>query len=132
MTQVFSRTGVDVVVKGLVKVYGSGKTESVALRGLNMEIKAGEGTVVMGPSGCGKTTLFNIIGGMDKPAAGSVRVGEFVVTEASEGQLEKHRLLTVGFVFQTFNLIPMLSAEENVEFPMILAGASKEERKKKK
>jgi putative ABC transport system ATP-binding protein len=125
VTQVFSRTGVNIVVKGLVKVYGSGKTESVALRGLNMEVKAGEGTVVMGPSGCGKTTLFNIIGGVDKPTAGTVSVGDLVLTEASERLLEKHRLFTMGFVFQTFNLIPMLNAEENVELPMILAGTPK-------
>ena len=123
-----SRSGVDVVAKGLVKVYGSGKTETVALHGLNMEVKAGEGTVIMGPSGCGKTTLFNMIGGVDKPTAGTIKVGDFVVTEADEGQLEKHRMLTVGFVFQTFNLIPMLNAAENVELPMILAGVGKEER----
>lgn len=115
VTRVFSRIGVDIVVNGLVKVYGSGKTESVALRGLNMEVKAGEGTVVMGPSGCGKTTLFNIIGGVDKPTAGTVKVGDLIVTEASERLLEKHRLYTMGFVFQTFNLIPMLNAGENVD-----------------
>lgn len=125
------RPGVDVVIEGLFKVYGSGKTETVALHGLNMEVKAGEGTVIMGPSGCGKTTLFNIIGGVDKPTAGSVRVGDLVVTDADEGQLEKHRLLTVGFVFQTFNLIPMLNAAENVELPMILAGVPKNERKRR-
>lgn len=128
VTRVFSRIGVDIVVNGLVKVYGSGKTESVALRGLNMEVKAGEGTVVMGPSGCGKTTLFNIIGGVDKPTAGTVKVGDLIVTEASERLLEKHRLYTMGFVFQTFNLIPMLNAGENVELPMILAGTPNEER----
>lgn len=128
VTRTFSRTGVDIVANGLVKVYGSGKTETIALRGLDLEVKAGEGTVVMGPSGCGKTTLFNLIGGVDKPTAGTVRVGDFVVTEASEKQLEMHRLLTVGFVFQTFNLIPMLNAAENVELPMILAGVRKEER----
>jgi len=125
------RPGVDVVAKGLFKVYGSGKTETVALHGLNIEVKAGEGTVIMGPSGCGKTTLFNIIGGVDKPTAGTVRVGDLVVTDADEGRLEKHRLLTVGFVFQTFNLIPMLNAAENVELPMILAGKPKNERKRR-
>jgi putative ABC transport system ATP-binding protein len=129
--RIFSRTGTDVVVSGLVKVYGSGKTETVALRGLNMEVKAGEGLVVMGPSGCGKTTLLNIIGGLDKPTAGNVKVGEFVVNEAGERLLEKHRLTTIGFVFQTFNLIPMLTAEENVELPMILAGVSGEERRRR-
>jgi putative ABC transport system ATP-binding protein len=125
------KPGVDVVVKGLVKVYGSGKTETVALRGLNMEARAGESVVIMGPSGCGKTTLLNLIGGMDMPTAGTVRVGDLVVTEASEGQLEKYRLLAVGFVFQTFNLVPMLDAAENVELPMILAGMRKDERNKR-
>ena len=131
MLKISAKPGVDVTVKGLVKVYGSGKTETVALSGLNLEARAGESTVIMGPSGCGKTTLLNLVGGMDKPTAGSVRVGDLVVTEAGEGQLEKYRLLTVGFVFQTFNLVPMLDASENVEFPMILAGMSKEDRTKR-
>jgi len=128
MSGAFSKAGVSVVADGLVKVYGSGKTETVALRGLNMEVKAGEGVAIMGPSGCGKTTLFNIIGGVDKPTAGTVKIGETSMTEADEKLLEKHRLFTVGFVFQAFNLIPMLTAEENVELPMILAGAPKKER----
>lgn len=127
-TQVFGRTGVDLIVRDLVKVYGSGRTETVALRGLNMEVKAGEGIVIMGPSGCGKTTLFNIIGGVDKPTAGGVNVGDMAITDANERTLEKHRLTTVGFVFQTFNLVPVLDAVENVELPMILAGCSKKDR----
>lgn len=123
--------GVDVVANKLVKVYGSGKTETVALRGLNMEVKAGESVAIMGPSGCGKTTLLNVIGGVDRPTAGTIAVGDLKLTEAGESELEKHRLLTVGFVFQAFNLIPMLNAVENVELPMILAGTPGKEREQK-
>lgn len=123
--------GVNVVSDGIVKVYGSGKTETVALRELSMEVKAGEAAAIMGPSGCGKTTLLNIIGGVDRPTAGAIIVGDLPLTEAGEHELEKHRLLTVGFVFQTFNLIPMLNAVENVKLPMILAGVSGKERERR-
>lgn len=125
------RLGVDVIADGIVKVYGSGKTETVALRGLNIEVKAGEAVAIMGPSGCGKTTLLNIIGGVDRPTAGTIIVGDLPLTEAGEHELEKHRLLTVGFVFQAFNLIPMLNAIENVKLPMILAGVSAKERERR-
>ena len=120
--------GVDVVCDGIVKVYGSGKTETVALRGLNMDVKSGEAVAVMGPSGCGKTTLLNMIGGVDRPTAGTIMIDDLKLTESIERELEKHRLFTVGFVFQTFNLIPMLNAIENVKLPMILAGVSGKER----
>jgi putative ABC transport system ATP-binding protein len=123
--------GVEVVANRIVKVYGSGKTETVALRGLSMDVKAGEAVAIMGPSGCGKTTLLNVIGGVDKPTAGTIAVGGLNLTEASERDLEKHRLFTVGFVFQAFNLIPMLNAIENVELPMILAGNHKEKREQR-
>jgi putative ABC transport system ATP-binding protein len=123
--------GVEVVANRIVKVYGSGKTETVALRGLSMDVKAGEAVAIMGPSGCGKTTLLNVIGGVDKPTAGTIAVGGLNLTEASERDLEKHRLFTVGFVFQAFNLIPMLNAIENVELPMILAGTHKEKREQR-
>lgn len=125
------RQGIYVTTNGIVKVYGSGKTECVALRGLSMEVKAGDVVAIMGPSGCGKTTLLNIIGGVDRPTAGTVRVGDLPLTDANEHELEKHRLLTIGFVFQTFNLIPMLNAIENVELPMILAGTSAKERERR-
>lgn len=125
------RPGIYVTTNGIVKVYGSGKTECVALRGLSMEVKAGDVVAIMGPSGCGKTTLLNIIGGVDWPTAGTVRVGDLSLTDANEHELEKHRLLTIGFVFQTFNLIPMLNAIENVKLPMILAGTSAKERERR-
>ena len=123
--------GVDVVADGIVKVYGSGKTETVALRELNMEVKTGDAVAIMGPSGCGKTTLLNIIGGVDRPTAGTIVVGDLTLTEAGERELEKHRLFTIGFVFQTFNLIPMLNAIENVKLPMILAGTPRQEREQR-
>ena len=123
--------GVDVVADGIVKVYGSGKTETVALRGLNVEVKAGDAVAIMGPSGCGKTTLLNMIGGVDRPTAGTIVVGDLTLTEAGERELEKHRLFTIGFVFQTFNLIPMLNAIENVKLPMILAGTPRQERERR-
>jgi putative ABC transport system ATP-binding protein len=125
------RQGIDVTTNGIVKVYGSGKTESVALRGLSMEVKVGDVVAIMGPSGCGKTTLLNIIGGVDRPTAGTIRVGDLSLTDSNEHELEKHRLLTIGFVFQTFNLIPMLNAIENVKLPMILAGTSAKERERR-
>lgn len=125
------RQGIDVTTNGIVKVYGSGKTECVALRGLSMEVKADDVVAIMGPSGCGKTTLLNIIGGVDRPTAGTVRVGDLSLTDSNEHELEKHRLLTIGFVFQTFNLIPMLNAIENVKLPMILAGTSAKERERR-
>lgn len=123
--------GVDVVADEIVKVYGSGKTETVALRGLNMEVKTGDAVAIMGPSGCGKTTLLNIIGGVDRPTAGMIVVGDLTLTEAGEHELEKHRLFTIGFVFQTFNLIPMLNAIENVKLPMILAGIPRKEQERR-
>ena len=116
------RAGVEVVAKDLIKVYRTGKTEVIALRGLNMDVKPGEVVAIMGPSGCGKTTLLNLIGGLDRPTAGVVIVDGRNLVEATEKELERYRLLEVGFVFQFFNLIPTLTALENVELPMALAG----------
>ncbi|RLI08188.1 hypothetical protein DRO32_02665 [Candidatus Bathyarchaeota archaeon] len=114
--------GVEVVVKDLVKIYRTGKSEVQALRGLSMSVEPGEVVAVMGPSGCGKTTLLNIIGGLDRPTAGQVLVGGKNLFLANEAELERYRLLEVGFVFQFFNLVPTLTALENVELPMALAG----------
>jgi putative ABC transport system ATP-binding protein len=120
--------GLDVKVKDLVKVYRLGKIEVQALRGLNMEVKAGELIAVIGPSGSGKTTLLNIIGGLDQATAGMVQVGDTLVTALSTTQLVEYRRKTVGHIFQTLNLIPTLTAAENIELPMIALGAPKKRR----
>ncbi len=110
-----------VVTKDLIKVYRAGKSEVIALRGLDMEIADGELVAVQGPSGCGKTTLLNLAGGIDRPTAGRVEVGGENIVDYSEAELVRYRRDRVGFVFQFFNLVPTLTAEENIELPMRLA-----------
>ncbi len=120
--------GMEIAVKDLVKVYRLGGVEVQALRGLSMDIKEGEMVSVIGPSGSGKTTLLNIVGGLDKATAGSVRVGDTEVTALNTSQLVEFRRKTVGHIFQTLNLIPTLTAAENVELPMIAMGVSRNKR----
>jgi len=120
--------GLDVKVRDLIKVYRLGKVEVQALRGLNMDVKAGELVSIIGPSGSGKTTLLNIIGGLDQATGGLVHVGNTEVTTFSTTQLVEYRRKTVGHIFQTLNLIPTLTAAENVELPMIALGASRKRR----
>jgi putative ABC transport system ATP-binding protein len=122
-------TGLDIKVKDLVKVHRTGKIEVQALRGLNMHVKAGELIAIIGPSGSGKTTLLNIAGGLDKATAGTVQVGETTVTSLSVTQLVDFRRKMVGHIFQNLNLIPTLTAEENIEFSMVAAGVPREKRK---
>jgi putative ABC transport system ATP-binding protein len=121
----------DIKIRSLVKVYKTGKIEVQALRGLNLDISEGELIAIIGPSGSGKTTLLNIIGALDEATAGSVQVGDIEVTSLSVTQLVDYRRKTVGHVFQTLNLIPTLSAEENIELPMIALGVSRGKRKKR-
>jgi putative ABC transport system ATP-binding protein len=121
--------GLDVNVRDLVKVHHTGKIEVQALRGLNAKIKAGELIAIIGPSGSGKTTLLNIVGGLDKATAGTVQVGETTVTALSVTQLVDFRRKMVGHIFQNLNLIPTLTAEENIEFSMVAAGVPRGERK---
>jgi len=108
--------------KDLIKVYRTGKSEVIALRGLDMEVAEGELVAVQGPSGCGKTTLLNLIGGIDRPTAGRIEVDGSNLVDLGDGDLVKYRLAKVGFIFQFFNLVPTLTAEENVELPLRLAG----------
>jgi putative ABC transport system ATP-binding protein len=115
----------DIVIKDLIKVYSIGKEKIIALRGLGCTIKDNEILAIMGPSGCGKTTLLNIIGGLDRPTAGTIMIDGSDLVGFSEADLVKHRLVRVGIVFQFFNLIPTLSAQENIEFPMLVAGKDK-------
>jgi len=121
----------EIKIRNLVKVYKSGKIEVQALRGVNLEINSGELIAIIGPSGSGKTTLLNVIGALDAATAGSVKVGEVEVTSLSITQLVEYRRKTVGHIFQTLNLMPTLTAEENIELPMIALGASRGKRKQR-
>jgi putative ABC transport system ATP-binding protein len=123
--------GLDVKVRDLVKVHRTGKIEVQALRGLSMDVKAGELIAIIGPSGSGKTTLLNIVGGLDTATAGAVQVGDTSVTSLSVTQLVDYRRKIVGHIFQTLNLIPTLTAKENIEFSMIAAGVPRANRKQR-
>jgi len=123
--------GLDVKVRDLVKVHRTGKIEVQALRGLSMGVKAGELIAIIGPSGSGKTTLLNIVGGLDTATAGSVQVGDTSVTSLSVTQLVDYRRKIVGHIFQTLNLIPTLTAKENIEFSMIASGVPRANRKQR-
>ena len=101
-------------VRGLTKVYGEGDAQVRALAGVDLDLHAGELIVLLGPSGSGKTTLLNQLGGLDLPTAGELRYRDFDLTHATEAQLTHYRRESVGFVFQFYNLIPSLTARENV------------------
>jgi putative ABC transport system ATP-binding protein len=120
--------GLDVRVDRLVKAYRLGKIEVQALRGLNMDVSAGAFIAIIGPSGSGKTTLLNILGGLDVATAGTVHVGGIDLTSMTPTQLVDYRRETVGHVFQALNLIPTLTATENIELPMIARGVSRGKR----
>jgi len=107
-------------VKGVTKTYNPDKIPVRALRGVDLEIQKGEFTAIVGPSGSGKTTLLNIIGGLDRPTEGLVHVGGQDISQLSDNQLIDFRKEHIGFVFQAYNLIPVLTAIENVEFVMLL------------
>jgi putative ABC transport system ATP-binding protein len=107
-------------IKGVTKDYALGKTTVHALRGINLDIEEGDLMTIMGPSGSGKTTLLNVVGCIDQATAGSVKVHGVEVTKLNDRQVTDLRLNRIGFIFQTFNLIPVLNALENVEFPMLL------------
>jgi putative ABC transport system ATP-binding protein len=102
-------------VRGLTKVYGSGAGEVQALRGVDLDVRKGEMLVLLGPSGSGKSTLLNILGGLDRPTGGSVRFHDRELASASARDLTNYRRQAVGFIFQFFNLMPSLTARENVE-----------------
>lgn len=112
----------------LQKIYNPDKLPVVAVSDLDLKIEEGEFTAIVGPSGCGKTTLLNLLGGLDKPTAGSVKVNQTEMASLSESALTDFRLQNIGFVFQSYNLIPVLTAKENVEFVMLLQKNSKKER----
>jgi putative ABC transport system ATP-binding protein len=120
-----------VVLKGVNKAYTRGKQSVQVLEALDLEIAKGDFLALMGPSGSGKTTLLNLIGGLDRPTGGSVSVGGERIDELSSGKLAQWRSRNVGFVFQFYNLLPMLSAEGNVELPLLLTSLSKADRAKR-
>ncbi len=118
-----------VSVENVSKIYTLGKTEVPALRGVSLEIHPGEFLAVAGPSGSGKTTLLNLIGCVDTPTTGVVRVDGSDTSALSERKLTDLRLHRIGFIFQSFNLVPVLTVFQNVEFPLLLQGGlSRKER----
>jgi len=119
-----------VSLKGVVKRYRRGRETVEVLHNLDLAVEAGEFLALMGPSGSGKTTLLNLIGGLDRPTAGEVDVAGERIDELSGGELAKWRARHVGFVFQFYNLMPTLSAEANVELPLLLTRLSAAQRKK--
>jgi putative ABC transport system ATP-binding protein len=117
-------------VRGLDKVYSRGGQQLHVLRGLNLDVAAGDFVAFMGPSGSGKTTLLNLLGGLDVPSAGSIRVAGDEITRLSRARLTAWRARHVGFVFQLYNLIPVLTAYENVELPLLLTRLTAAERRR--
>src|SRR5499426_1726739 len=117
-----TENGTVVVARDVTRRYGEGETAVDALRGVSVEVPRGRLTAVMGPSGSGKSTLMHILAGLDKPTSGSVEIAGTEITTLKDSDLTKLRRRHIGFVFQFFNLLPMLSAEENITLPLELAG----------
>jgi putative ABC transport system ATP-binding protein len=118
-------------IADLWKTYAMGGNEVHALRGVDLQVRQGEYLAIMGPSGSGKSTLLNLIAGLDKPTSGTVRVGGAEVSAMTPAQLAEWRSRNVGFVFQSFNLLPVLTAFQNVELPLLLTRLSKKEREER-
>ncbi|MDP2866008.1 MAG: ABC transporter ATP-binding protein [Elusimicrobiota bacterium] len=118
-------------IKGLKKDYPLGDTIVPALRGVDLAVAEGDFMSIIGPSGSGKTTLLNVIGCIDFATAGSVKVGEREITALSDRQITEIRLNKIGFIFQTFNLIPVLNVIENIEFPLLLMKRSAAEARRR-
>lgn len=114
-------------VRDLIKIYQMGKVQVRALDGVNLDIRRGEYISIMGPSGSGKSTLFNMIGGLDKPTSGTVFIDEVDLAQLDAQELAWLRCRKIGYIFQTFNLIPVMTALENITLPMIFAGLSYDE-----
>ncbi|MEP6510172.1 MAG: ABC transporter ATP-binding protein [Dokdonella sp.] len=119
-----------VEIRNVSKVYARGKQKVEVLHHIDLDIAQGDFLALMGPSGSGKTTLLNLIGGLDSPTEGSIAVGGARIDNLGEGALAKWRSTHVGFIFQFYNLLPMLSAQKNVELPLLLTKLSAAQRKK--
>jgi putative ABC transport system ATP-binding protein len=118
-----------VVARDVTRRYGAGDTAVDALRGVSVDVPAGQLTAVMGPSGSGKSTLMHILAGLDKPTSGSVTVAGREITTLGDTDLTRLRREHIGFVFQFFNLLPMLNAEENILLPLTIAGSKPDKAK---
>ena len=119
-----------VTLKNVLKRYRRGKEQVEVLHSLDLDIEDGDFVAIMGPSGSGKTTLLNLIGGLDQPTEGEVTVAGERIDRLTGGQLAKWRARHVGFIFQFYNLMPMMTAERNVELPLLLTSLSRAERKR--
>jgi putative ABC transport system ATP-binding protein len=119
-----------VTIRNLSKIYQQGEIDVTALNCISLDIAAAEFLALMGPSGSGKSTLLHIIAGVDRPTSGECRVQNVDVTRLNESQLADWRNQNVGFIFQTFNLIPVLTAAENVELPLLLTQLTRSQRRK--
>ena len=117
--------------ENLTKIYGSGETAVTALDHVNFQVKEGEFVAVMGPSGCGKSTLLHLLGGLDRPSEGSVSIDGTAIADMKDDDLTKLRRRKMGFVFQFFNLIPVLNALENASLPVTLDGVKPADAKKR-
>jgi putative ABC transport system ATP-binding protein len=115
-------TTIAVAARRVTRQYGDGESAVSALRGVSLEVPAGQFTAVMGPSGSGKSTLMHLLAGLDRPTNGRVTIGDEDITEMPDKQLTRLRRRQIGFVFQSFNLLPMLTAEENILLPLSIAG----------
>lgn len=115
-------------IKSLTKIYNGGEVKVKAVNGIDINFKQGEFTAVVGPSGSGKTTFLNMLGGLDRPTSGDVTIGGVDIWKLNSRKLIDFRMNNIGFVFQSYNLIPVLTAGENVEFIMQLQGKGKKER----
>jgi putative ABC transport system ATP-binding protein len=118
-------------IQGVTKQYRLGQSVVHALRGINLQIQQGEFVSICGPSGSGKTTLLNLMGCLDSPTTGKILVMNQDIACLSDAALSQLRNSTIGFIFQAFNLIPVLTAYENVEYPLVMLGLSKKEKKRR-